>query len=469
MERDPDPRPHEGALHYYENILATVGDTPLVRLNRVTEGLRPLVLAKLESFNPGRSNKDRVGIFIVEMAEEEGALKPGGTIVEATSGNTGLGLALAAVVKGYKCVCVMPDKVGQEKRDLLKAHGAKVVITPTSAPPGSPERYTEVAKRLAGEIPGGFLANQYFNPHNPGIHYRTTGPEIWRDTAGRVTCYVSSLGTGGSTSGAGRYLKEKNPAVKVIGAEPVGSILGEYQRTGKLAEAQPYLVEGIGQEIIPGNVHFQYIDEIVTVSDRDSFHAMRRLSREEGIFVGGSSGTAVVAALRVAERMSRDDVIVVMLPDTGERYLSKFHSDAWLADHGMLGAADLLVRDLLRQKMTGSELPVLLTVRPDDKVRVALGLIRRHNVSQLPVMSAAGKSVGTIQEPPLLAAMLDGRATLDGPVSSVMEASLPVLSLDEPVQAATRILTSAHALLAEDEGRIVGILTRIDLIGYVAR
>jgi len=467
-----DPRGDESpgtAPRYYENILATAGNTPLVRLNRVTQGLRPLVLAKLESFNPGRSNKDRVGIYIVEMAEKEGTLRPGGTIVEATSGNTGLGLALAALVKGYKCVCVMPDKVGQEKRDLLRAHGAKVVITPTSAPPGSPERYTEVAKRLAAEIPGGFLANQYFNPHNPEIHYLTTGPEIWRDTAGRVTCYVSSIGTGGSTSGAGRYLKERNPAVKVIAAEPVGSVLGEYQRTGKLVASHPYLVEGIGQEIIPGNVHYQYIDEILAVTDRESFHVMRRLSREEGIFAGGSSGTAVAAAIRVAERLTRDDVVVVMLPDTGERYLSKFHSDAWLADHGMLDAADLSIGDLLRQKTAGSDLPALLTVKPDDTVRVALGLIRTHNVSQVPVLDGAGKVVGTVQESTLMAAMLDGRARLEGPVSSLMEASLQVLSADEPVQAARRILTSAHALLVEEKGRIAGVLSRIDLIGYVAR
>lgn len=454
---------------YHENILATVGNTPLVRLNVVARGLKPLVLAKLESFNPGRSNKDRVGIYIVEMAEKEGALRPGGTIVEATSGNTGLGLALAALVKGYRCVCVMPDKVGQEKRDILKAHGARVVITPTSAPPGSPERYTEVAKRLASEIPGGFLANQYFNPHNPAIHYATTGPEIWRDTAGRVTCYVAPIGTGGSTSGAGRYLKEQNPAVKVIGAEPAGSVLGEYQRTGKLVESQPYLVEGIGQEVIPGNVHFQYIDEILTVTDRESFHTMRRLSREEGIFVGGSSGTAVAAALRVAERLSADDVVVVMLPDTGERYLSKFHSDAWLADHGMLDAADLRVGDVLRQKTVGSDLPALLTVRPDDPIRVALALIRRNNVSQLPVMGEAGQVVGTVIEPTLMAAMLEGRATLDGPVSSIQEPKLPVLSGEEPIHTATRTLTSGHALLVEEKGRIVGILTRIDLIGYVAR
>ncbi|MCM3876357.1 MAG: pyridoxal-phosphate dependent enzyme [Thermoanaerobaculia bacterium] len=453
--------------HYHDNILQTVGDTPLVRLNALAKGVKPLVLAKLESFNPGKSNKDRVGIHIVEMAEREGALKPGGTIVEATSGNTGLGLALAAAVKGYACICVMPDKVGQEKRDILKAHGARVVITPTSAPPGSPERYTEVAKRLASEIRGGFLANQYFNPHNPGIHYLTTGPEIWRDTAGRVTCYVASLGTGGSTSGAGRYLKEQNPRVRVVGVEPVGSVLGEYQRTGKLAESHPYLVEGIGQETIPGNVWFDVIDEILTVTDRESFHVMRRLSREEGIFVGGSSGTALAGALKVAERMTAEDIVVVMLPDTGERYLSKFHSDAWLADNGMLDATDLRVGDLLRQKAAG-DLPPLLTLAPSDQLRTALSLIRRHHVSQLPIVNAAGEFVGTVVEPKLFGALLDGSAMPEDPVSAVMEGPLPRLSADEPVVAATRMLTSVHALLVEMGGRPVGILTRIDVIGYVA-
>jgi len=456
-------------MRTFDTILATVGNTPLVRLNSVTKGLRPLVLAKLESFNPGKSNKDRVGIHIVEMAEKDGSLKSGGTIVEATSGNTGLGLALAAVVKGYKCVCVMPDKVGQEKRDLLKAHGARVVITPTSAPPGSPERYTEVAKRLAGEIPGGFLANQYFNPRNPEIHYATTGPEIWRDTDGRVTCYVASVGTGGSTSGAGKYLKERNPAVRVVGVEPVGSILGEFKRTGKIVASAPYLVEGIGQEIIPGNVWFDVIDEFLTVSDRESFHLMRRLSREEGIFVGGSSGTALAGALKVAERLTKDDVIVVMLPDTGERYLSKFHSDGWLADHGMLDAAEMRVGDLLRQKAAGADLPPLLTLKPEDPVRAALALIRKHHVSQLPVVTAAGEVVGTVVEPHLFEALLEGRTNPEATASTAMEAPLPRLSADEPVAAATRMLTSAHALLVEEKGRLVGILTRIDVIGFASR
>jgi cystathionine beta-synthase len=464
---DAESKTH--GMRFFDDILATVGDTPLVRLNSVTKGLEPLVLAKLESFNPGKSNKDRVAIHIVEMAEKDGTLKPGGTIVEATSGNTGLGLALAAVVKGYKCVCVMPDKVGQEKRDLLRAFGARVVITPTSAPPGSPERYTEVAKRLASEIPGGFLANQYFNPHNAEIHYLTTGPEIWRDTAGRVTCYVAALGTGGSTSGAGRYLKEQNPAVRVVGVEPAGSILGAFQRTGKLVESAPYLVEGIGQEIIPGNVQFQYIDEILTVTDRESFHLMRRLSREEGIFVGGSSGTALAGALKVAGRMTKDDVIVVMLPDTGERYLSKFHSDGWLADHGMLDPTEMRVGDLLRQKAAGGDLPPLLTLKPGDPVGSALALIREHHVSQLPVVTAAGEVVGTVVEPHLFEAVLDRRATPEDAVSTVMEAPLPRLSAEEPVAAALRMLTSGHAVLVEERGKVAGILTRIDVVGYAAR
>ncbi len=469
MNEKSAPSAAKQEMRYFDDILAVVGNTPLVRLNKVASGVKPLILAKLESFNPGRSNKDRVGMYLVEMAEREGRLKPGGTIVEATSGNTGLGLAMAALVKGYKCICVMPDKIGQEKRDLLKAHGAKVVITPTSAPPGSPERYTEVAKRLASEIPGGYLANQYFNPHNPEAHYRTTGPEIWRDTAGRVTCYVAGVGTGGSLSGVGRYLKEQNPAIRIIGAEPVGSVLGEFQRTGHLVESQSYLVEGIGQEIIPSNVQFEYIDEILAVTDRDSFHYMRRLSREEAVFVGGSSGTAVAAAIQYAERLSENDIIVVMLPDTGERYLSKFHNDGWLADHGMLTADEMKVGDLLRQKSSSSELPPLLTVKPTEPVRVALGLIRRHNVSQLPVVQDGGQVVGTIFESNLMSAMLDGRVMLESPIASMMEAPLSRISSDESILSAARALANGHALLVEERGRTVGILSRIDLIGYVAR
>ncbi len=457
-------------MRFFEDILATVGDTPLVRLNSVTKGLKPLVLAKLESFNPGKSNKDRVGIHIVEMAEKDGTLKPGGTIVEATSGNTGLGLALAAVVKGYKCICVMPDKVGQEKRDLLKAHGARVVITPTSAPPGSPERYTEVAKRIAAETPGGFLANQYFNPHNRGIHYLTTGPEIWRDTEGRVTCYVASLGTGGSTSGAGRYLKEQNPAVRVVGVEPVGSILGEFQRTGKIVDSAPYLVEGIGQEIIPGNVEFQYIDEILTVTDRESFHLMRRLSREEGIFVGGSSGTALAGALKVAERMTAEDVRRRHAAGHGralpeqvpQRRLARGPWDARRRGDARRRPAAPEGR---RKRPAGSPHPEAGRTRCARHSRSSAGTTSRSCPScRLRERSSAPSSSRTSSRPSSRAAR---RPT--PPFRPRWRRRCRGCRSDEPVAAATRILTSAHALLVEEKGRPVGILTRIDVIGFGSR
>lgn len=459
----------ESGIQYGETILDTIGNTPLVRLSRLAAGYAPLVLAKLESFNPGRSNKDRIGRHIIEQAEKRGELKPGATIVEATSGNTGLGLAMTALLKGYRCVCVMPDKMSQEKRDLLKAYGARIVICPTNVAPESPESYYEVAKRLAREIPGGFLANQYHNPDNPGAHYLTTGPEIWRQTAGQITHYVAGVGTGGTISGVAKYLKEQNPKVRIIGADPIGSILTEYHRSGKMSEAHSYLIEGIGEDIIPGNVHFQYIDEMIQVNDREAYQLTRRLSREEGIFCGSSSGCAVVAALKVASRLKPEDVLVVLLPDTGERYLSKAHSDAWLSDNGLLEPEEITVGTLLRMKK-GSELPALVTVRHDEPVRVGLGLIRRHNVSQLPVLDQQGKVVGTVQEASLMQMLIEGQALLEQPMSGVMEAPLPRIGTDDTLGKAARDFAGGtNALLVEENGRLIGIISRIDLIGYVAK
>ena len=323
-------------MHYYENILGLVGRTPLVKLNRLTRGIKATVLAKMENLNPGYSVKDRIGVAMIEAAERDGILKPGGTIVEATSGNTGIGLAIAAAVKGYKCIFVMTDKSSVEKSRYLKALGADVVITPVSAKPGTPDHYVSTAKRIASETPNSFYPDQYSHPANPEAHYKTTGPEVWDQTEGKVTHFVAGLGTGGTISGTGRYLKEKNPKIQIIGADPYGSIFKTFKETGKLIETTPYLVEGIGQEVVPANVHIKYVDEVINVTDRESFDLSRQLGRLEGLFCGGSTGTNLAAALRVARQADENAVIVFIVCDTGEHYLSKHHSDEWMKEKQLL-------------------------------------------------------------------------------------------------------------------------------------
>jgi cystathionine beta-synthase len=454
-------------IRYHTTILGSIGQTPLVKLNRIGRGYKPHIFAKVESFNPGGSVKDRIGVEMIEDAEREGKLRPGGTIVEATSGNTGMGLAIAAAVKGYKCVFTMPDKMSIEKIRLLRAFGAEVIITPTAVPHDSPESYTEVAKRIVRETPNAILANQYYNPKNPEAHYKTTGPEIWQQTGGQIDCFVCCIGTGGTISGVARYLKEQISSVKVIGVDPKGSVLREYFYTKKFSpEFKTYMVEGIGQDFIPGTLQFEFLDEVVEVSDKESFLMARRLTREEGIFVGGSSGTAMAGALKIAERLSEKDVMVVLLPDTGERYLSKIYNDDWMKENRFLVPEKITIRYVLEGKQG---VPSLVAVDPVTTVRKALDLIKAHNVSQMPVIDK-GQSVGSVEESELMSAVLGNPALFDAPISSLMKSRFPEVRMDESIHQAIALLSKKQpAVLVRDDGSIAGILTRFDVIEYMSR
>lgn len=446
-------------------ILETIGDTPLVRLRGLAKDCRAAVLAKLEAFNPGGSVKDRIAVAIVAEAEAKGLLKSGGTIVEATSGNTGTGLAMVAAVKGYRAVLVMPDKVSREKIDLLKSFGAEVVITPTAVPPDSPESYYEVAKRIVREMPGAFLANQYFNPTNPEAHFQTTGPEIWRQTGGKIDYFVAGLGTGGTISGTARYLKQRNPKIKIVGADPIGSILKEYFYTKKVIPPKPYKVEGIGEDFFPGTLDFSLIDEVISVTDGQSLNLARRLAREEGILSGGSAGTALYAALQVGRDAKPDEVVVVLIPDTGERYLSKVHSDEWMRDNHLLDSSAVTVGAILRGK--GNHVPAMISVTYDEPASRALSLIREFNISQLPVLKD-GTVVGAVTEGALLQKVLDGTATPETRLEYLIERPLPTITLHEHLPRVMKLLAERNAALAvDDNGRPSGILTRFDLIEYI--
>ena len=449
-------------MDYKENILGLIGNTPLVKLNKLTRGLDALVLAKIESLNPGGSVKDRIGISMIDAAERDGRLKPGGTVVEATSGNTGIGLALTCAVRGYKAVFVMTDKCSVEKVRYLKALGSDVVVVPVAAKPDSPDHYVNTARRIAKETPNSLFVFQYGNPANPEAHYLTTGPELWEQTEGRITHFVSGIGTGGTISGAGRFLKEKNPKIRIIGADPYGSVFKMYKETGKLMQATPYLVEGIGQELIPENVHMKYIDEIINVTDRDSFQFARRLGREEGIFCGGSTGTNVWAALQVARDLGKDHVVVFIVCDTGERYLTKFHSDEWLKEKRLLGVEKMTI-GLLSQVKRDDSTPRLVSVGPTHRVGDALQMMNSFGLSQLPVLDE-GKSVGSIREGRLMSKLFDNRELAQSPVSDLMDRGFPVVSEDVGVEAAAKYLKTSPAILIEEYGRIVGIVTRYDVL-----
>lgn len=453
-------------MQYYDNVVELIGNTPLVRLRNVTEGIQATVLAKVEYLNPGGSVKDRIALRMVEDAERAGILRPGGTIVEPTSGNTGVGLALVAQLKGYRCVFVCPDKVSQDKQDVLRAYGAEVVVCPTAVAPEDPRSYYNVSDRLAREIPGAWKPNQYSNPANPRSHYETTGPELWKQTEGGLTHFVAGVGTGGTISGIGRYLKEASAGrVRIVGADPEGSVYSG--GTGR-----PYLVEGVGEDFWPETYDRTVADEIVEVSDKQSFEMTRRLAREEGLLVGGSCGMAVVAALEVARKAGPDDVIVVLLPDSGKGYLSKIFNDSWMARYGFLdnSGAEPTVADALAGKPGG--LPELVHVHPTETVRDAIDYMREYGVSQLPVLKAeppvvTGEVAGSIAEKDLLDALFTGQAHLHDTIERHMADPLPMIGGGQPVSEAVTLLEKADAALVLVDGKPKGVLTRQDLLAHL--
>ena len=449
-------------MKYSESILDLVGNTPLVRLQKVAAGFKPTILAKLEQLNPGGSVKDRIGLIMIEEAERTGQLKPGGTIIEPTSGNTGHGLAMVAAIKGYKMIFVMPDKMSAEKISLLKAYGADVVVCPTNVERDSPQSYYSVAERLSREIPGAFQPNQYFNPRNPEAHYRTTGPEIWEQTDGGIGYFVAGMGTGGTISGVAKYLKERKPQVQIVGADPEGSLY-----SGPIA---PYKVEGVGEDFMPGTMDIKMVDRIIQVTDKQSFIATRRLAREEGILVGGSSGMALHAALEVARECGPDDVIVVLFPDTGRNYLSKFFNDEWMRQNGYLARLGAVrIREVLASHPRG--VPQLVTVASDTSVGEAIDLMQRYGISQLPVVEDSnGRGVvGTLQERTLLDRVYRDPAVVTTAVSAAMDAPLSEVGADSSLDDAFEpLLRGEQAVLVVDQGRPLAVITRADLLEFVA-
>ena len=457
-------------MEYVDSLLDLVGNTPLLRLQKVTDGARPMVLAKVEYMNPGGSVKDRIAKRMVEAAEAEGELKPGGTIVEPTSGNTGVGLAIVAQAKGYKCVFVCPDKVSEDKRNVLKAYGAEVVVCPTAVPPEHPDSYYNVSDRLVREIEDAWKPDQYSNPNNPRSHYETTGPEVWEQTDGRITHFVAGVGTGGTISGIGKYLKEKNPDVRIIGADPQGSVYSG--GTGR-----PYLVEGVGEDFWPETYDRDIADRIIEVSDADSFAMTRRLAREEALLVGGSSGMAAWAAVQLAKELDgtpegEDAVIVVLLPDSGRGYMTKVFNDEWLGQYGFLPpTGEQTVGEVLRSKK--GEIPALVHTHPNETIAEAVHILQEYGVSQMPVVRAeppivAAEVAGSVSERALLEALFSGHARLVDQVDKHMDEPLPTIGSNEPVADAVIALEAADALLVQEDGKPIGVVTRQDLLAYLA-
>ncbi len=454
----------------YEDILSIIGHTPLVRLNRIARGLRCALVAKVEFLNPGGSVKDRIALNIVEAAEREGRLRPGGTVVEATSGNTGVGLAIVCAIKGYKSVFVMPDKMSQEKIRLLRAFGSKVIITPTAVAPDDPRSYYQVSEKIVAETPNAILANQYHNPENPRSHYQTTGPEIWEQTAGKVTDVVIGMGTGGTITGVGRYLKEKSPKIRIVGVDPLGSLLYETHQLGRIPDdphPKTYKTEGIGEDFLPTALDLSVVDEVVQVGDKETFLTTRRLVREEGIFCGGSSGTAVAAALRYCRNLGPERLVVVILPDSGSRYLSKVFDDDWMRENGFLEsawagatAADVMATKKLRE---------VITTSAAEQVSAVIGKMKAHDISQMPVVTPEGELAGMVTEVDLLNYLVLGdQHGPDDPITELLRSDVATLGPDAPLESLMSVFVNRQVAVVMDGGRVVGILTKIDILDYLA-
>lgn len=452
----------------YENILDAIGNTPLIRLNRLTEGLECKVYVKAEFFNPGGSVKDRIATSMIDEAEREGWLKPGGTIIEGTSGNTGIGLALVAAVRGYKLIFTITDKQSREKINFLKALGAEVIVCPTNVEPDDPRSYYSIAKKLAKEIPGAYYPNQYDNQKNPEAHVKSTGPELWKDTGGKITHFVAGAGTGGTLSGTGKFLKSKNKKIKVIAADPVGSIYKEFFETGKMGQAKPYVVEGIGEDIIPTTMHFKYVDEVVEVTDKESFLMTRKLANREGIFTGGSGGSAMAVGLKIARKLKKSDFMVVLLPDTGMRYLSKIYNEEWMKENRYFESElHIQAQEILRLKL-GRTKRKMVTAGPKDELLKCLKKMRELDISQMPVFDGS-KLIGTVREDDVMRLMLDGGGVKNKTVREVMAAPLPVVGPQTRVDMIVEMMSGKDSAVLVKHGRDFRILTKYDVLNAMAK